>query len=346
MKLKSLTTKHLVGLPDRTFSFADESGEPRPLVAITGGARSGKTALLQAIAFAKEAVGAYGATPFPERFLPKHPGTRDASEGRTPLLGATWVLSAAERSEAGDCAEEIEVAWDLSTGEMPEVAPRVRALFRRFSREPSHAKAELFPARRGLDTHREAPLLPAFPDEHEGRSRLGSAMNKYNGVFRALNDLALADALEAVSTARERGVLFKRDLPDSLTAYKQGVAKMCPDLRLIAVEPVSRVRPRIWLETRGRARVEIGDLSDSEISGVLFALAFTWLGLDRSLVLIDTPELHIHPSEQARFVRALSELGTNNQLVVATGSPEVLSIVPPGARIDLDAAEATVEAAA
>ena len=51
---------------------------------------------------------------------------------------------------------------------------------------------------------------------------------------------------------------------------------------------------------------------------------------EKSLVLIDEPEAHLHPPLLSAFVRALSELliSTNGVAIIATHSPVILQEVP------------------
>jgi hypothetical protein len=326
MKLRQLTIKDFAGLRDRTFSFADaKSASPCPVTLLTGGPQSGKTSLLHAIAAAKEAVGAYGAAPHPIDLV---------SPGPEAKMDATWELSAAEQRAGGE-PSSISISWDLSSGELPELSPKLRDMFARFSCDGARSKVDFFPARRALDTSSSAPLLPKLPDNLEGRLRLRDTPAKYSGLLRTLHDISLRQAEATASLLEERGVAFKSQLPDGLAAYKAAVAKMCPTIRLVAVEPRERGRPLVWFQTKDGARVELAGLSDSELAGFLFAGAFIWLGLNGSLVLIDTPELHIHPDDQVRLFRAICELGTDNQIIAATTSPALLASVAPEQIIDL-----------
>ncbi len=76
-------------------------------------------------------------------------------------------------------------------------------------------------------------------------------------------------------------------------------------------------------------------MSQSEEQGVLFALLFEGIGLRRSIVLLDTPELHLHPTDHARFFHAICKLGEDNQIVVATASPAIVAAVSPADVIEL-----------
>jgi len=89
--------------------------------------------------------------------------------------------------------------------------------------------------------------------------------------------------------------------------------------------------------------VALERLSAFEQQGVLFAASFWRTGLEHSVVLVDEPELHVHPREHARFLRAIVGLGTDNQVIVATGSSALLRDASPSQIIDLSAAACPAE---
>ena len=96
----------------------------------------------------------------------------------------------------------------------------------------------------------------------------------------------------------------------------------------------------VLFQKREGTVLELAELSESERQAVLFAITFRRLGLDHSVVLIDSPELHIHPSRQADFFTAICALGRDNQIIAATTSTELLSAVRPDQVIDLSSARA------
>jgi predicted ATPase len=68
---------------------------------------------------------------------------------------------------------------------------------------------------------------------------------------------------------------------------------------------------------------------------VIFAATFIRSGLSHSLIFIDTPELYLGSDRVAPFVGALRSMGVDNQLIVATGSRELLETVDPQSVIRL-----------
>ena len=70
--------------------------------------------------------------------------------------------------------------------------------------------------------------------------------------------------------------------------------------------------------------VELELLSEGQKQGVLLACSFIRLGLASSIVLIDSPELHVHVADQARFLSAVAAMGSDAQFIVTTGSSEIM----------------------
>lgn len=79
--------------------------------------------------------------------------------------------------------------------------------------------------------------------------------------------------------------------------------------------------------------VTIDQLSDGEkqLYGRLIALMI--LEPRNSIILIDEPEIALHPAWQQRIMQLYSRIGKNNQFIVATHSPQIIASVPYKNRI-------------
>ena len=101
-------------------------------------------------------------------------------------------------------------------------------------------------------------------------------------------------------------------------------------------------RPESGFRVRFRCRdgtvVDLDELSASERQAVLFGLTFLRSGVHRSLVLIDSPELHLPPRRHADFFAGVCALGRDNQILAATTSAELLASVGLDQVIDLSSA--------
>lgn len=323
MKILKLTTRKFRGLPDGEYSFADRtSGAPLDVVLVTGAARSGTTSLLEAIIAAKEAAGAYGLTPLPAQCL-RH----GATDG---LVEATWLLSARERSAAGLEDPTLVTRWPMHPGVGHEPSPpRVREVFAAYDHDASHGKMEYFAANRQLIFNGARPT-----DRDEKRLRLTRATDKYAGVARLFETLALQDSADLAETIASQGIALRNTVPDSLAPLRRAMAELCPDRRLAGVD-LRKGRAEVLFAREDGSTVLLEELSASEQQAVLVAATYERIGLHHSIVLIDEPELHQHPTVRAQWFQALLGLGRDNQVIAATTSTEILACVPAQAVINL-----------
>jgi predicted ATPase len=328
VKLLRIGLEGVRGVPDGSYAFAaPTTGAPLDVVLVTGEQDSGKTSLLRAVAAAKEAIGSYGAPPDLGR-------VRRQNAARCRVV-TTWLLSDADRASCDRAEAQQTVEWEIGNGTSSiDASPRLRHLFGAYSNDPAQGKFELFPANRSL-LFGEAPgARRPTPDPAEGRLRMTSAPEKYAGLRAHFRDLVLADAGRLSQLLDTQGIALRVRQPDALAPYREAIASILPSIRLATVEPDDR-SARVFFHKRDDTRVELDELSDSEQQGVLFATTFRRFGLNRSVVLIDSPELHVHPRRQADFFAAVVALGRDNQIIAATGAPSLLSMARPEQIIDL-----------
>jgi len=74
-------------------------------------------------------------------------------------------------------------------------------------------------------------------------------------------------------------------------------------------------------------KFDINELSSGEKQLFLRTLAIKMLNPENSVILIDEPELSLHPKWQQRIVDVYRKIGKNNQIIIATHSPHILGSV-------------------
>ena len=73
---------------------------------------------------------------------------------------------------------------------------------------------------------------------------------------------------------------------------------------------------------------DINELSSGEKQLFLRTLSIKMLEPEDSIILIDEPELSLHPKWQQQIIKVYQSIGKNNQIIVATHSPHILGSVP------------------
>ena len=71
----------------------------------------------------------------------------------------------------------------------------------------------------------------------------------------------------------------------------------------------------------------INNLSSGEKQLFLRTLSIKMLEPKNSIILIDEPELSLHPKWQQRIIEVYKKIGENNQIIIATHSPHILGSV-------------------
>ena len=72
---------------------------------------------------------------------------------------------------------------------------------------------------------------------------------------------------------------------------------------------------------------DINDLSSGEKQLFLRTLSIKMLEPKNSIILIDEPELSLHPKWQQKIIEVYKKIGENNQIIIATHSPHILGSV-------------------
>ncbi len=139
--------------------------------------------------------------------------------------------------------------------------------------------------------------------------------------------MSTAEGALALKEASTRGLLLADDAPDSLGRYRAAFAMLLPELRLRGARPGEAGRSSLSFERPNGSMLDAHQLSESQKQSVLIAGTMLRIGLARSIVLLDEPELHIHVADQAKLMESLLALGSDNQWIVATGSSEIMKSV-------------------
>lgn len=69
---------------------------------------------------------------------------------------------------------------------------------------------------------------------------------------------------------------------------------------------------------------DINGLSSGEKQLFLRGLSLKFLEINNSIILIDEPEISLHPEWQQKIIKVYENIGINNQLIIATHSPHIV----------------------
>jgi hypothetical protein len=299
MRLVRVGCYGVAGVPDGEHAFAPPgSNEPFDFVLVTGPAASGKTRLLEAIVAAKERIAPTGAGVREEGFI--------APGGDTARIEMTWALEHPPgfvRFHSGILEAEVLL------GGPPEPEGVLSFELSVYAHGPGAQKLEYFHARRRIDTW--GPPLGLDPETHKPL-RASRSDRKYAFVPTLLRRLAASGEHEGF--AGRLAALGATCSFDAASAAEGG-----PPFR-----------------SRRGAPLRVGELASGDEEAVIFAATATLVGLDRSLVLVDRPEMFL-PLDPTALPAALCALGRGAQVIAASASPRLRAAVPKAQVVALGA---------
>ncbi|MGV9698046.1 ATP-dependent nuclease [Streptomyces sp. NPDC003470] len=243
--------------------------------------------------------------------------------GKTTLLkGMSAAVSPTDRDQPANRGSFIDLEEDWEPGQ--DSFPFLNVIFVSFS-----AFDPFLPRVAAVDPGEQETLFsantPRVPisyiglgdpesDDRRPRDIQGLAQEFVTSVGEVLRNATLRHRWDRAMAALEADPLFK-------------------DLGLrspIDFEDAGPNREVLWAQKDARL-LQAFDRSSSGHKVVLLTLTrLVQEARERSLVLFDEPESHLHPPLLAAFMRALSELlaDTNGAAIIATHSPVVLQEVP------------------
>lgn len=95
------------------------------------------------------------------------------------------------------------------------------------------------------------------------------------------------------------------------------------DVKLIGLSEDEETKP-IFKNSLGK-EFDINGLSSGEKQLFLRALSLKFLEVNNSIILIDELEISLHPQWQSKIIKLYENIGENNQLIIATHSPHIVS---------------------
>ena len=155
---------------------------------------------------------------------------------------------------------------------------------------------------------------------------------RYKYKFRnEINENLISDLPSAIANRIYVEMIMNEDLP-----ARESREKVCKevnsifesmdlDVELIGLSKDEDTVP-IFRNIEGK-EFDISVLSSGEKQLFLRALSLKFLNVNNSIILIDEPEISLHPRWQRKIINVYENIGKNNQLIIATHSPHIIGNV-------------------
>ena len=147
-------------------------------------------------------------------------------------------------------------------------------------------------------------------------------LNKIDSYIIA--DIPFYIQMRIINTANKESEKKLGNVRDEIIAEINGIFDILDmDTRLIVMSTETTEILPIFTNLSGD-KFDINELSSGEKQLFLRTLAIRMLNPENSIILIDEPELSLHPKWQQRIVDVYRKIGKNNQIIIATHSPHIL----------------------
>jgi predicted ATPase len=339
MRIKEFCLRKVRGLPEIHLSFVDQvTGQVRQRTVIAGSNGTGKTTILEAICALASLLLDQEQKPIPSWLLWHHNSASWISLTgleMTSLPPADLVIFAvnytrdlhAMRCRLPQDGSVIKFGYTSMPDSQPvdtsvptaltELVGRIRASQRSPGKTGAFPNFLYFPSeRRELQTKRKGQVVA----ESDG----------YEWVYHFSDSTRWEGSMESYLVALDYQDLMAqregRSDADRFTNLVQIVNRFLQGKRIAGVQ---RTSFRVLIRSDDGQEFSIDSLSSGEKQILLMLVEIQRRIRQGSIVLIDEPEIHLHPRWQRLVVRALSDLCNtyNAQLIMTTHSQEIADAV-------------------
>ena len=158
-----------------------------------------------------------------------------------------------------------------------------------------------------------------------------TTLSKEYKFINTINSNVIRDIPSYIATRRNYLATIEEDLTMKEVTNKvvneiNGIFNILElDVKLKGFSKDEKTMP--IFENSAGEEFDINDLSSGEKQLFLRTLSIKMLEPKNSIILIDEPELSLHPKWQQRIIEVYKKIGENNQIIVATHSPHILGSV-------------------
>ncbi len=310
MKIRNLYITEYKGLRDITLNF-ENNNNILDLVVLAGVNGSGKTRVLESIYYYFEMLRSKVVSL--ELFYEKN--ENEVLDNLMSTEGLTEIEKKMQKDiEYADCLRNIKYYnQDYKEGGNQNINSKI--ISRSFEKLKIFPKIIYVPTE--INFQKIEIASPMLVQEYKFLNIINSNLIKDVPSYIATRIVEMANEQENIPMGEIRNAVFRE------------INEIFEILDLdIKVSEISKDAKSIPIFTNSSGdKFDINELSSGEKQLFLRTLAIKMLNPENSIILIDEPELSLHPKWQQKIVDVYRKIGKNNQIIIATHSPHILGSV-------------------
>ncbi len=142
-----------------------------------------------------------------------------------------------------------------------------------------------------------------------------------HAIFKKIQSQKTAIANKAIQLKHQGTESMKLDFSDPLEPFREVFYQLLGPKELLKAD----VGSNTLLFTYKDKEYNINSLSSGEREVLNIAFDFILRRPSDCIIFFDEPELHLHPELSAKLISTLKSVGHNNQFILCTHSPEIIS---------------------
>ncbi|MGL4533906.1 MAG: AAA family ATPase [Fusobacteriaceae bacterium] len=143
---------------------------------------------------------------------------------------------------------------------------------------------------------------------------------------KIINDVPSYLATKVKLVQKENEELTYKEVKEKVSAEINEIFEILElDIKMIGFSSDEKDLP-LFSNSYGET-FEINKLSSGEKQLFIRALTLKMIEAENAIILIDEPEISLHPKWQQRILKVYENIGKNNQIIIATHSPHILGSV-------------------
>lgn len=142
-----------------------------------------------------------------------------------------------------------------------------------------------------------------------------------HSLFRKVQSQEKEIAKKAKELRRGGSETMPLDFPDPLQPFKNAFRQLLAPKTLLDPDPRDQ---QLYYEYLGQ-RFPISSLSSGEREVINIVFDFILRNPSDCVVIFDEPELHLHPELSYKLIQTLRSAGSNNQFLLCTHSPDIIT---------------------
>ena len=312
MKIKNLHIKEYNGLENLDINFESE-GKVLDLIVLAGINGSGKTRVLESIRYWFEMFRSKAVNV--ELFYEEN--EREVLKSLMNSEGLTEIEKEMQKEiEYTDCLRNIKFYnYDYRHNKTENRNYNSKIISKSFE------KLKIFPKLIYVPTEINFEEIKKAQTNLKKEYRFINIVDSYE-----IKDIPSYIATRISKVANEEENLTMGQVRKKVFAEINGIFEILElDVKLSEISKDENSMP-IFTDSSGK-KFGINELSSGEKQLFLRTLAIKMLEPENSIIMIDEPELSLHPKWQQKIVDVYRKIGKNNQIILATHSPHILGSV-------------------